>query len=234
MKDRKITFYSEAAYFTALIILTLSVAMAAAADFGLSMIAAPAYILSRRIGFLTFGQCDYLVEFVLLIVFCIVMKRVKVLYLSAFVTSLIYGGLLDLWRIVIPALNPKVTAPGSMPMPVRIIMLAASMLMLGFAVALIFRSYFYPQIYDLFVKGLSEKFGWNRTTVKRIYDACSLVLAVALSLLFFGKLVGIGVGTLLMTFFNGIIIGFMGKMLDARFEFPPLFPGLAAHFSITE
>ena len=41
-------------YLPSMIIMSLAVAMTAAADFGVSMIVAPAYILSLKIPFLTF------------------------------------------------------------------------------------------------------------------------------------------------------------------------------------
>ena len=229
---KKLSVYSESVYIFALLQLTLSVAMAAAADFGVSMIAAPAYILSLRTGF-SFGQCDYLIEFILLIVFCIVMKKFKILYLSSFVTTILYGAFLDTWRILIPVLNPDEAAPGSMSMPWRIALLAGGMLLTGCSVALLFRVYLYPQAYDLFVKGLSEKTGRSQTVVKRIYDLCSLVLAAAMSLVFFGRFTGIGIGTILMTFLNSFIIDYSGRAVDSLFEFKPLFPKLAGHFNIS-
>ena len=229
---KKLSVYSESVYIFALLQLTLSVAMAAAADFGVSMIVAPAYILSLRTGF-SFGQCDYLIEFILLIVFCIVMKKFKILYLSSFVTTILYGAFLDTWRILIPVLNPDEAAPGSMTMPWRIALLAGGMLLTGCSVALLFRVYLYPQAYDLFVKGLSEKTGRSQTVVKRIYDLCSLVLAAAMSLVFFGRFTGIGIGTLLMTVLNSFIIEYSGRAVDSLFEFRPLFPKLAGHFNIS-
>lgn len=59
---RPIRVASEAAYLFAIVTLSLSVAMLACADFGVSMIVAPAYLLSKKIGFLTFGQCEYIVQ----------------------------------------------------------------------------------------------------------------------------------------------------------------------------
>ena len=72
---KKITLYSELAYVFAILILSFSVAMVSAADLGLSIIVAPAYILSQKLGFLTFGQSEYVVQAILFIVFCILLKR---------------------------------------------------------------------------------------------------------------------------------------------------------------
>lgn len=110
----RIRLYEEPVYLAALVMLSLAVAMTAAADFGVSMIVAPAYILSLKFPFLTFGRAEYIIQALLFAVFCILMRRVKPVYLFSFVTCVIYGFVLDAWRSVVPAFNPAVTAPGSL------------------------------------------------------------------------------------------------------------------------
>ena len=122
---RKIKLHSETLYLFATVLLAFSVAMLTAADLGISMIVAPAYLLSLKTGFLTFGQAEYVIQAGLFIVFCLVMRKCKALYLSSFLTCLFYGAVLDLWRLL-PFFNPKVTVPGSMALPVR-----AGMFVLG-------------------------------------------------------------------------------------------------------
>lgn len=229
---KKIKIYSEAAYLPAIIIMALSVSMTAAADFGVSMIVAPAYIISLKVPFLTFGQSEYIVQALLFIAFCLAMKRFKPIYLASFVTGLIYGAVLDLWRLIVPGLNPNVTAPGSMSLPLRLVLLIGGMVLTSFAVALFFKVYIYPQIYDLFVKGIAEKYKLPITKFKLIYDGASLVLSLVLSLILFGRFKGIGLGTILMTCCNGFIIGFFGKVLDKFFVFEPAFKKFSKLFEL--
>ena len=223
---------SEICYLLSILVLSFAVAMVAAAGFGVSMIVAPAYILSLKVPFLTFGQSEYIVQAILFAVFCALMGRVKLVYFSSFLTCLLYGAVLDLWRAVIPLLNPAVTAPGSMAMPVRIALFTGGMLLTAVSVALVYRAYLYPQVYDFFVKGVSARFSLNRTKFKIAFDVGSLLVAVAMTLLFFHRFNGIGVGTLIMTAFNGLLIGAFGKVFDRFFTFPPLLPSFAAQFAI--
>ena len=117
MKERrKLTVNNEFAYVFALLIQAFGVALISAANVGVSMVIAPALILSQKFTFLTFGQCEYIVQGMLLIAFCIAVRKFKPVYLSSFVSCLIYGGFLDMWRALIPLLNPALTAPGSMTM----------------------------------------------------------------------------------------------------------------------
>lgn len=192
---KKIKIYSEFIYVVALFGLTFAVAVLSAADFGLSMIGAPAYIISEKIGFFSFGEWTYIVQGLLFIVFCIAMKKVKLVYFVSFITCVIYGYILDMWRMVIPLLNPDVTAPGSMDMWLRIVMFAVGQLLTSFTVMLFLKSYIYPQVCDFFVKGLVERYNLNQVKFKYIYDMSHLVVSVVLSLVFFGCFVGIGWGT---------------------------------------
>lgn len=229
---KKITLHSELIYILATLILSFSSAMQTAADLGISMIIAPAYIVSQKLTFLTFGQSEYLVQGLVFIAFCVLMKGFKPVYLASFGTALFYGAALDMWRTVIPAFNQSVTVPGSMPMPARIAMLGGGMIITAIAVALFFHTYLYPQVYDFFVREVSKRYKKDRTKFKIAFDTSCLVVAVALSLLFFGKLVGVGVGTVIMTLLNGRLIGFFDKKLDKYCTVKPIFPKVEKAFRL--
>lgn len=229
-ENKKFKLPSEVVYFAAIILLSFAVALTATTDFGISMIVAPAYILSQKIG-LSFGQCEYILQGVLFIVFCICMKRVKAVYFSSFITCLIYGAVLDLWRYAVPFLNPSVTPPGSMAMPVRVVCFAVGVLLTSLSIALFFRIYLYPQVYDFFVKGISSRFHLNRTKFKVCFDSGCLVVSCLMTLIFFGSFVGVGIGTIIMTLCNGWIIGFFDRLLGRLFVFEPLLPKFAQKFA---
>ncbi len=221
---KKLKIPSEIIYIIAQLGLTLAVAMMAAADFGVGMIVAPAYILSQKFTIFTFGQWDYLLQLVLFVAFCLAMKRFRFAYFVSFITCVIYGNVLDMWRAVIPLLNPEITAPGSMPIAARIALFIGGELLTAFTVMLFFKSYIYPQVCDIFVKGISEKYGFNQTKCKRIYDACCLAVSVALTILLFGKFVGINWGTVVVTAVNGLLIGAFSRWYDKHIETTVLFP----------
>ncbi len=210
--------------------LTLAVAIMAAADFGVSMIVAPAYIISQKFTFFTFGQWDYIIQGFLFIAFCFAMKKFKLTYFVSFITCVIYGTILDMWRAIIPLLNPAVTTPGSMSICLRIVMFVIGELLTAFTVMLFFKTYIYPQVCDLFVKGIVEKYNLNQTKCKRIFDLCCLILSLALTLILFKDFVGIKWGTVIITLVNGVLIGLCSKFYDNFFETVPLFPRFAEKF----
>lgn len=221
--------HGEIAYLFATALLSLSVAMVAAADFGVSMVAAPAYVLSLYVERLSFGQAEYVVQGVLFVLFCILMRNFRFSYLFAFLSCLIYGLALDLWRLI-PLLNPSVTPSNSMGLWLRISLFVIGELITAFSVSLYFASYFPPQVNDYFVKGVSMRYGIKTSVFKTGFDVAFLIVALIMSLCFFGRIEGMGWGTLVITVINGALIGFFTSLLNKFFEPAELFPKLKEFF----
>ncbi len=230
-KMKKIRLSSEIAYLLAIVLLSLAVAILTAADFGISMIVAPAYLLSLKVGRITFGQAEYIIQAGVFVLLCLVLKKFKPIYLMSFVTCLIYGAVLDLWRLI-PCFNPSVTEPGSMALWLRIPMFIIGVLLTSFSVALFFKTYLYPQVYDFFVKAVSLRYGIKLSVFKTIVDITLLLASTVMTLCFFGKFVGLNWGTLVMAILNGTIIGFFSKRLDRTFVFYPHFKKFASCFEL--
>ena len=76
---KKIRLNDETVYISGAVILSLATAMLSAADFGLSVIVSPAYLVSLKSSFLTFGQAEYGVQGILFVILCCVMRQVKAL-----------------------------------------------------------------------------------------------------------------------------------------------------------
>ena len=231
---KKIKVSSEGMYILAILILSFAVAMITASNFGVSMIVAPAYILSLKLKCLTFGQCEYIIQGLLFCVFCLLMKEVKGVYFSSFLTGVIYGLCLDGWRTLMPSFNPMVTPAGSMSMSIRLIYFIVGMLMSALSIALFFRTYLYPQVYDFFVKGISMRYKKNREHFKIAFDMSCLAISCIMTLLLFKGFVGVGIGTLIMTLLNGMLISFFGKVIDHFFIFEPTAKKFSRRFDICE
>ena len=215
---KKIRVSNELIYVLAVIVLSFATAMLAAADLGMSMVVAPAYIVSLKVKALTFGQAEYIVQGMLFILFCVLMKKVRRLYFFSFVSGLIYGAVLDFWRMVIPRFDPERFAPGSLPLSIRIVYFIVGFLLNSLGVALYFKTYFYPQVYEFFVKGISRQFKIALPEFKIRFDMTCLVIAIVLSFSLFYGLVGIGVGTVVLALGTGALIGFYGRWMDRHLD----------------
>lgn len=233
MEKKKINIPSEIIYVLAVVILAFSVCLATAADFGVSMIVAPAYILSIKFPVLTFGQWEYVTQGILFIIFCIIMKRFHWTYLVSFFTCLFYGAVLDLWRLI-PIFNPNVTPPGSFDLGIRIMFFVVGIILTSFSIALFNRCYICPQVVDLVPQGICKKYKFKFAYVKYAFDGTYLALGLTLSLIFFGGIVGLSFGTAIMFVINGFFISFLMKLLDKAFVFTPAFKRFAKHFEEKE
>lgn len=227
--QKRLRVHSEVVYVLGVVLLALAVAMCAAADFGVSMIVAPAYILSLKISWLTFGRAEYVVQAVLFVMLCIIVKKVRFAYLFAFFTCIFYGAVLDLIRLI-PFFAQE--AAGLSPMYVRIPLFIGGMVLSAFAVCLSIKTYLPSQVYDFFVKKVSGKFSIPFSRFKTAFDTSFLLLAVLFSFCFFGfwSFKGVGIGTLVITLCNGFLIGAFGKLYDRYIVSPPLFPDLVKYF----
>lgn len=215
---KKIRLSHEVVYVLGAVILALATAMLSAADFGLSVIVSPAYLISLKVPFLSFGQAEYVVQGILFVVFCLGMKKVKLLYFGAFLSGVIYGFILDIWRMVIPHFNPELYPPGSLPMQIRAAYFVVGFFINALGATLYFKNRYYPQVYEFFVKGISEKYQIELSRFKLCFDMAFLVITLVLMLTMFRRLVGIGVGTLIMACCNGPMIGAIGRWFDRHFQ----------------
>ena len=215
---KKKTFYGELCYVFALIIIAFASAFTEKANFGMSMVVAPAYILHLKISqvlpWFTFGVAEYFFQGLLIIITVIVMRKFKISYLFSFVTAIIYGTVLDLAMNIISGLPEDVLL-------LRIVWYIIGTLLCAFAVSLFFHTYLSPEVYELIVKELSSKFNWNINKVKTYYDCTSTALSIVLSFAFFGLGVfrGVGVGTVVTALINGFLISKFSKLLERLFEF---------------
>ena len=217
MKEKRI-FYCEIAYVIGIIALAFGTAFMEKADFGMSMIVAPAYLIhlkvSQYFSFFTFGMSEYIFQALLLVLLSIAMHRIKKSYLLSFVTAFLYGVILDVFISVV-AIFPYDGIAW------RIAFYAVGMLMCTFGVALLFRTYIPPEAYELLVKELSQKYGVSIERFKTIYDFASLLLSIVLSFVFFGfgVFVGVSWGTVVCAILNGWLIGINSRWLDRFFVF---------------
>jgi uncharacterized membrane protein YczE len=85
----------------------------------------------------------------------------------------------------------------------------------------VFHTYISPEVYELFVKELSAKYGVDIHRFKTGYDCCSCVAGVCLSFAFFGfgRFEGVKWGTILCALINGWLIGRFTRLYESHWEF---------------
>ena len=226
---KKPVFYTEIAYFLALALLAAGTSLTAYGGLGMSMVVAPAYILHLKLSqffpFFTFGVAGYTLQAVVLLVMMLLLRKAKLVYLLSFVAAVCYSFVLD-GAMALVAFLPQNTL-------LQIFLYIAGTLLCCAGLGLLFSAYLPPEAYELCVKELAAKFGKPVSLMKTIYDCCSLVLSIALSLLFFGTIRGIGIGTVACAFLYGFLIRLFQNLYRKQFRFTDRFP-LRKYFEETK
>lgn len=217
---KKVKIYSEVAYLMGIMLLAIGNSLCAFGDLGMSMVVAPAYVLhlalSEIFPWFSFGVAEYTVQALVIISLIIMTRRVKIRFFLSFATTLIYGLFLDVFMVV-TALLPSL-------MWLRIVAYAVGFAFGSAGVAVLFTTYFPPGLYEVLVQEIVNRWHGKLGVVKTVYDICSLLVAVAMTLLIFGTLRGIGVGTVICAFLNGTLIHVFGKLYNRLFTVKDALP----------
>lgn len=231
---KKLEKTSELLWIFGIVFVALGVAICSKADLGVSMVAAPAFVIYEFIapfwsGF-SVGMTEYMIQGLMLILLCLVIRKFHWRYLLAFAVAVIYGYVLNFFLFLMQGFSFDATW-------LRWAMLFVGDAITAFGVACFFRTYMPLQVYELFVAELASSFSWDIGKTKMVFDYTLLGISVLLAVVLFGDVTtfdftvithasfhSIGLGTLVTTFINSPLITLMGKMLDKIFDPTPCFP----------
>ena len=166
--------------------------------------------VSEVLPFFSFGIAEYILQALLLVLLSLVMGKAKKSYLLSFATAFLYGTILD-GAIALVGLLPYSGIIW------QIVFYIVGLITCAIGVAFLLRTYFPPEAYELIVKEFSQKFNMSIGKVKTIYDCCSCVLGIVLSLVFFRAFVGVKWGTIVCAIINGWLIGQISRFLENHF-----------------
>lgn len=222
MKEKRV-FHTELAYVFGIVFIALGVALMEKADFGVSMVVAPAYLMYRWINpvwsAFTFGMAEYCLQALLLVVMTLIVRRFRVGYLMSFVTAVVYGFVLDAFMLLASYLPAELLL-------LRGVWYVLGMIFCAAGVSMMFHTYISPEVYELFVKEVSDKFGISITRFKTVYDCVSCAVGLAMSFLIFGmwQFVGVSWGTVVCALINGAMIGGFSSLYEKIWRFEDALP----------
>ena len=231
---KKIAKANELMWVLGVMFVALGVSICSKADLGVSMIAAPAFIINEAVhdlwsGF-SVGMLEYLVQGTMLIVLCIVVQRFNWRYLLAFLVAIIYGYVLDMWLLIFKDVHFD-------QLYMQWIMLIVGDAITALGVACFFRTYLPLQVYELCVAEFADRYRFDIPKVKWGYDGLCLTLSIVLafgifrdanefawSTIYKTSYHSLGLGTIVTTLINAPIIALCGKVLDKCFTYEALLP----------
>lgn len=230
---KKLSKANELMWLLGTIFVALGVCICSKSDLGVSMIAAPTFIVYDAVeglwsGF-SVGTVEYLVQGLMLLALCIGVQRFNWRYLLAFLVAIIYGYVLDLWLFIFKDVTFDT-------LWLQWIMLIVGDAITALGVACFFRTYLPLQVYELCVAEIADRYKFKINLAKWGFDlgclALSIILAVSLfdvksfdwSTIYKASYHQLGLGTIVTTIINAPIIAIWGILLDKIFTYEAFFP----------
>ena len=190
-------------YCLGLLILSFGIALAVNSNLGVSPVSSLPYVVSQIAG-VSLGTCTILVYIGFIMLQMVISRKFQPALLLQLVFSTIFGWFVDGAKWVLG----DFCLPGY---PGQLVMLAASILLIGFSLVLYIDVKLAPMPAEGLVGCLADKLGRPFSQMKTAFDCTSVLVAAVLSLIFLGGLVGIREGTVLTALLVGKMMGVLRK-----------------------
>lgn len=211
MNDKKLILRGEAALILAIIVNSMGVLLMLQSGSGISAISSVPYAFSEVFPKLSLGTWTYIFQGLLVITLMVMKKRFVPSYLFSFVAGFLFGELMDVHELWITKLPLSI--------PLRISYFVISYIILCFGIALSNRCKLPIIPTDLFPRDLSEIINKPYSRVKIIFDVTCLVVTACLTYFALGKILGLGIGTVVAAFTMGKGVAIAGKLIDKKMVF---------------
>ncbi|MBR5439474.1 MAG: hypothetical protein IKV61_04585 [Clostridia bacterium] len=225
---KKLNNCGELLWIFGIVFIAFGVAVCDKANLGVSMVAAPAFVIAEALGsvfpFITVGVTEYLFQGLLLIILCFSIRKFNWLFLLSFGVAFVYGYVLDFFIWLLAPI--QITS-----VLVRWLLLLVGDCLVAFGVACCFKTYMPLQVYELFVAAIAKTYNIGIPKVKKTFDYTLLVLSIILAVSLFGNVLtfdwstiyyssfhSIGLGTIVTTIINTPIITLMSRLIDKCFD----------------
>lgn len=215
MNDKRLVLRGEAALILAIIINSMGVLLMLQFGSGISAISSVPYAFSEAFPKLSLGTWTYIFQGLLVITLMVLKKRFVPSYLFSFVAGFLFGEMMDvneLWITKLP-----------LSIPLRIFYFVLSYIIICFGIALSNRCKLPIIPTDLFPRDLSEIINKPYARVKIAFDVTCLFVTACLTYFALGKILGLGVGTVVAAFTMGKGVAIAGSLIDKRVTFVSVF-----------
>ena len=193
-------------YFLGLVILCLGVVLNTKTNLGVAAINAIPFVVSKSTS-LSLGTCVFVLYIVFILMQFLVNKKIDLLTILQLPVSLLFGRMVDIVNIYILKFEAHNIFSG-------LIMLVIAILLVGLGTTLVISQNLIPNAPDGMVNALGRSFNKPFGYIKVRFDVICVCLALIISFLMTGKIVGIGLGTLISMLLTGNVCNFFKKILN--------------------
>lgn len=211
MESKKITIRGELALILVVLINSMGVLLMLQSGSGISAISSVPYAFQQVFPVLTLGTWTYIFQGTLIAVLMILRRKFVTSYLFSFVVGFAFGKMMDVHELWITELP--------MSVPLRILYFVLSYVLLCFGIALSNRCRLPIIPTDLFPRELAEITKVPYSRIKIGFDVTCLLVTACMTYFCLGRILGLGIGTVLAAFTMGKGIALVGQVIDKYFDF---------------
>ncbi len=191
-------------YIVGLLILCLGVVLNTKTNLGVAAINVTPFVLSKTTS-ITLGNAVFIMYCVFIICECILNRKIDILTILQLPISLLFGKLVDLFNTL---LNFEANN-----FFVGIIMLLIAITLVALGTTLVISQNLVPNAPDGFVNAIGAKINKSFGYVKLRFDIICVCIAFIISLVLSGKIIGIGIGTIISMLLTGNMCSYFKKIL---------------------
>jgi uncharacterized membrane protein YczE len=210
-------------YIIGMVILAFGISLNARTSLGVSPIVSPAYCASSITGYNFANMTFLLYTFFALteVIIHLAQKQKKKAMIDCVqvIVSLIFTRFLNMFEFIIPNLGSEEmqgTFAGSLAG--RIIFLIVAIICTGVGAALSLNMRIVPNPGDGIVQTIADVTHKDNGFIKNCVDITCVIVTCAVGLIFSGKIIGIGIGTLMAMFGVGRVIAVFNKLTRKQTE----------------
>lgn len=211
IESKKLVLRGEIALLIAVVINSLGVILMLQSGSGISAISSVPYAFHQVLPRLTLGTWTYIFQGLLVLSLMLLRRRFVPAYLFSFVVGFCFGELMDLHELWITRLP--------LSLPLRILYFALSYIIICIGIALSNRCKLPIVPTDLFPRELSDITGRPYAKIKIAFDVICLAVTASMTLLCLGRIMGLGIGTVVAAFTMGKGISLVGNVIDRHMTF---------------
>lgn len=209
--NNRITVRGELALATTVIINSMGVLLMLKSGSGISAISSVPYAFSLVLPQLSLGTWTYIFQSLMILSLMVLRRRFVPEYLFSFVVGFLFGKAVDLhsaWISLLPV-----------NLPLRFAYFTAGYIIISFGIAISNRCKLPIIPTDLFPRELSDIISKPYSVIKITFDVVCLTITGSMTFFFLGKVMGLGIGTILAAFTTGKAVALIGNALDKHVDF---------------
>lgn len=172
---------------------------------GTSQISSIPYVLSLQMPSISFGMFSFIMNMVYIVLQALLLrKQFKPFQLLQIVVNVVFSASIDVFMAMLSFYAPQ-------QLFTRVLSAIAGCIVLAFGISVEVAPDLIMVPGEGIVAAISKVSGWRFGSVKVAFDVTLILIAALLSWLFFGNIVGVGVGTLLSAVSVGQFVNLINR-----------------------